>query len=40
VSVLVVGGVTALVYLGVLAVLRVPELRELLAPVRRILRRG
>lgn len=40
VSVLVVGGITAVVYLGVLAALRVPELSDLLRPVRRILRRG
>jgi putative peptidoglycan lipid II flippase len=39
VAVVLVGGVTALVYLGVLALARVPELAELLAPVRRIVRR-
>jgi putative peptidoglycan lipid II flippase len=39
VSVVLVGGVTALVYLGVLAALRLPEMTDLLAPVRRILRR-
>lgn len=38
-AVVVVGAVTALVYLGALAALRLPELRDLLAPVRRILRR-
>jgi len=39
VSVLVVGGATALAYLAVLLVLRVPELDDLIAPLRRILRR-
>lgn len=38
-SVVVVGGVTLLVYLGVLWIARVPELRELTAPVARLLRR-
>jgi len=39
VSVIVVGGVTGLVYLGVLWLARTPELRELLSPMRRLLRR-
>ena len=38
-GVVIVGGATALVYLGVLAALRLPEVRDLLSPVRRILRR-
>jgi putative peptidoglycan lipid II flippase len=40
VSVIVVGGVTALVYLAAVALLRVPELTDLLGPLRRIIRRG
>jgi putative peptidoglycan lipid II flippase len=39
VSIAIVGGLTALVYLGVVALARVPEVRDLTAPVRRILRR-
>jgi len=39
VSVLLVGGVTALTYLAVLLALRVPEMADLIGPVRRILRR-
>ncbi|MBW4032176.1 MAG: murein biosynthesis integral membrane protein MurJ [Acidobacteria bacterium] len=39
-SVVLVGGVTGLVYLGVLWVARVPELRELAGPLRRLLTRS
>jgi putative peptidoglycan lipid II flippase len=39
VSVVIVGAVTAIVYLGVLGLARVPELREMAAPVLRRLRR-
>lgn len=39
-AVIAVGAVTAAVYVAVTALLRVPELADLLAPVRRILRRG
>ena len=38
-SVAVVGGVTAIVFLGALALARIPEVFELWAPARRILRR-
>ncbi|MGN6327124.1 murein biosynthesis integral membrane protein MurJ [Pseudolysinimonas sp.] len=39
VAVVAVGGVTALVYVAVLLALRVPELDQLIGPIRRILRR-
>jgi putative peptidoglycan lipid II flippase len=39
VAVVLVGALTALVYLGVLALARIPELADLLSPLRRILRR-
>jgi len=39
-SVILVGGVTGAVYLGLLAVARIPELNELSAPIRRLLKRG
>lgn len=40
VSVAIIGGVTLIVYLAVLWLARVPELRELVAPLRRLLRRS
>ena len=40
ISVVVIGGATGLVYLGVLALARVPELRDLVRPLRRLLTRS
>jgi len=39
-TVVVVGGAAGLVYLGALAIARVPELHGLLSPLRRLLRRS